>query len=328
MKREQLLEIICAASIAPSVHNIQPVRWKIDGENLILCCDHSIKLTYGDPTFRDINLSIGIALEGVSIAASLYGYSIHVEDVQSIKSSDKIKDYFIIHFEPGTKADPLADFVHQRVSWRGKFVKANQKENRLTAKLKSESCTIFDTPDQLDKLGKLADDSSYYFIEQDDFRAELLSWMRLSKNHPQWFDDGLNAHALQMSWLQALGASCVLGPAFKPLKSIGLAKFLVSEASRFYNATAVAVLHRPFKESLHNNGRHFYRHWLEIEKAGFKAQVIASLVDCEISRDIIREIGNISQDQNLVTVFLLGKPPENAIQFKRARLPIEDILIS
>lgn len=328
MKREQLLEIIREVSITPSVHNIQPVRWKIDGENLILCCDHSIKLTYGDPTCRDINLSIGIALEGVSIAASSFGYSIYVEDVQSIKNSDKIKDYFIIYFKPGAKADPLADFVHQRVSWRGKFVKANQKESSFAAKLKSESCTILDTPEQLDKLGKLADDSSYHFIEQDGFRAELLSWMRLSRNHPQWFDDGLNADALQMSWLEAFGASCVLGPAFKLLKSIGLAKLLVSDASRFYNATAVAVLHRPFKESIHNNGRHFYRLWLEIEKAGFKAQVVASLVDYEISRDIIREIGNISQDQNLVTIFLLGKPSENATQFKRARLSLEDILIN
>ncbi len=328
MKREQLLDIIREASIAPSVHNIQPIRWKLDKENIILCRDHSIKLIYGDPTCRDINLSIGIALEGVSIAASLHGYSIRVEDAQSTNSSDNIKPCLIIYFEPGAKKDPLADYVQKRTSWRGKFVKTNHSENGLAAKLKNESCAIFNTSYQLEKLGNLADVSSYHFMEQDDFRTELLSWMRLRKNHPRWFVDGLNAHALKMSWLEAIGASFVLGPAFKTLKCMRLAKPLVSETSRFQNATALALLHRPVNETTQNNGRYFYRLWLEIERSGFKAQVIASLVDYEKSLNIIHEMANIPKDRTIVTAFLLGKPPENAIQFERARLPLDDILIN
>ena len=75
-----------------------------------------------------------------------------------------------------------------------------------------------------------------YFLRDDAHRAELIEWLRLSRAHPRYQRDGLNAEAMQLSGVEAFGAGLVLGPLFRPLDRVGLAAPLVRETGKTASA--------------------------------------------------------------------------------------------
>src|SRR5688572_11374328 len=72
--------LVAEASLAPSVHNVQPARWRFTGGGLILFEDRSRRLAAGDPTGRDSATSLGAAAEGMAIALSRHGLRLEDRD--------------------------------------------------------------------------------------------------------------------------------------------------------------------------------------------------------------------------------------------------------
>lgn len=60
---------------APSVHNVQPWRWRIGGRSIHLYLDPARTLTVADPDQRDLVLSCGAALHHLRIACAALGWS-------------------------------------------------------------------------------------------------------------------------------------------------------------------------------------------------------------------------------------------------------------
>ncbi|MGY4103096.1 Acg family FMN-binding oxidoreductase [Nocardia sp. R16R-3T] len=60
---------------APSVHNVQPWRWRIGGRSIHLYLDPARTLTVTDPDQRDLVLSCGAALHHLRIAFAALGWS-------------------------------------------------------------------------------------------------------------------------------------------------------------------------------------------------------------------------------------------------------------
>jgi len=81
-----------------------------------------------------------------------------------------------------------------------------------------------------------ADQAELFFVRHDDYRRELLDWMRLSQNHPRYLWDGLNREALAMNAAEATAARFVLGPLFAPLDRFGLAAPLLSDRAKTASA--------------------------------------------------------------------------------------------
>ncbi|OBH30217.1 NAD(P)H nitroreductase [Mycobacterium sp. E342] len=66
--------VLSLASRAPSVHNTQPWRWRVDAASLHLYSDASRQLPNTDPDGRDLMLSCGAALHHCVVALAAVGW--------------------------------------------------------------------------------------------------------------------------------------------------------------------------------------------------------------------------------------------------------------
>lgn len=68
------LRIAEAALRAPSIHNTQPWRWRVDANRVDLYADRARQLTAADPVGRNLAISCGAALHQAAVAARAYGW--------------------------------------------------------------------------------------------------------------------------------------------------------------------------------------------------------------------------------------------------------------
>src|SRR3954471_6917730 len=68
LSRETLEGLVHEAARAPSVHNVQPARWRFEpGGDVVLFRALDRTLPVADPTGHDVQASLGAALEGMAI---------------------------------------------------------------------------------------------------------------------------------------------------------------------------------------------------------------------------------------------------------------------
>ena len=82
--RDEQMAILAEVSRAPSVHNVQPARWRFENDGVTLLQDRSRRLPASDPTGRDVEASLGASFEGMVLALSRLGLGLseplHVAD--------------------------------------------------------------------------------------------------------------------------------------------------------------------------------------------------------------------------------------------------------
>lgn len=326
MNRDTLIGFVSEAALAPSVHNVQPARWGVEEEALVLYEDLDRRLPACDPSGSDAAMSLGAAVEGVAIAASRQGLSIRCEQENLPEGNPRLRPVARVVFETGAAEDPLSAFVATRQSWRGTFGPHGQADQAVLQSVSGEDCHVFTGTAQMKELADLVDTASFGFVRDPHFRRELLTWMRLSRRHGRWAKDGLNAKAMNLSVVEAAGAGLVLGPAFNLLDKLSVADKVLAETAKTRSAAGILLLHRSKAESPFDNGRAFYRLWLRIEAQGFAAAVIAALADDpEAVKQLAGEAG-LSPDRRIVSAFRVGRRPDDG-QYPRARRPLEELLV-
>ena len=318
---ETFRHLVAEASLAPSTHNTQPTRWRLTAEGRVqVLVDVTRRLPVGDPTDHDLNMSQGCAVEGFCLAASQRGLSVAVR-----QDEDGVAQLTLIE---GGEADALAPYVQQRRTYRGRFEQSASSQTALACVIAAcPDVVVVDQQDRIAALAALYDEASLRWFRNAPYRAELLSWMRLSRSHPDWARDGLNAEAMEMSGFEAAGAGLVLRPGvFETLDHVGLAKALVAEAAVVRSAAAIALFHRPVDEPPFETGRRFHRVWLEFTRAGLSAAPMAVLADDPEARDAIQRDFAIGPDRRLITGFRLGFAPVRALAPK-PRLPLDQLIV-
>ena len=321
-------ELVGEVSLSPSVHNVQPARWRFGDDGAILFEDTTRRIPAGDPTGRDTRTSLGSAIEGLSLALSARGLGLEGTALPGTSDlPDHIRPVAAFRFARGAATDPLAVVRTQRYSHRGGFAKVAAADRDAASALASDDIAVIGDADALKRVGRIYDAASLRFFRDDAFRAELVSWMRLSPGHPRWALDGLNAEAMALSGIEATGASLVLGPnAFPLLDRIGLAAPLTAESAKVTGACAVLVLHRPQAEDGLETGRAFHRAWLRFTAAGFVGAVMAALADDDDARNELARTIGLPAGRRIVTTFRIGRG-NGGPQPKRARLDPADLLI-
>lgn len=317
--------LIAEAALAPSVHNVQPARWRSIGDDgVALFEDLRCRLTIGDPRANDAGISLGAAAEGMRLAASRHGLTL----VPAAPPADEpdlrgIAGWYLVQ---GGRADPLADAVDARRSWRGAFVKTTLMDRSVAAALVAEDAAVLTDAAVLRHVATRYDAASYRFLRDDAFRAELRGWMRLDRRHPRWDADGLNAEAMAMNGLEAQGAKLVLGPAFRLLDRIGLGRPLLAEGAKIAKAAGLVLFHRPRYEAPFDSGAAFYRLWLRIEAAGFGGAVLAALADDRAVAAELAQAAGLGDDRRIVSAFRIGRRPAGAGS-GRARRPMAEVMV-
>ncbi|WP_377844819.1 hypothetical protein [Bosea sp. UC22_33] len=321
-------DVIAEASLAPSVHNIQPTRWRLVAADTVLLLEDGQRcLPAADPAGHDVRLSHGAALEGLSLACGRHG--LRIGQVELHDRLDEISGLRVIArltLATGGVEDPLASAVAGRSTWRGRFLPANVELRDSLQKLAAAPDLLVVLPGSaVAEIAGLADRAGFHFLCEDAHRRELLAWMRLSRRHPRYDRDGLNAEAMALGSAEAIAASLVLGPLFPLLKRLGLAEPLTQERAKTASG-AIALFHRPEGEDPLETGRAFYRAWLAMAARGLGACPISVLADWPVSNAALIQRHPLPAGRRLVNVFRLGRVPPGA-GAARARLPLGELIV-
>jgi nitroreductase len=328
LSMDLLRELVAEARLAPSVHNVQPTRWRLQGGRLLLLGDPSRAIPVADPAGRDWRLSHGAHFEGLWLALAARGARLAepqmLAEPQTPNGLVPIAACHVI----ANAVEPPQEPVRDRMSWRGAFKPVDAETQAGLARFAAErnDCTLVTGRNDISDIAHLADRAALHFLRDTQHRAELLEWLRLSRAHPRYQRDGLNADAMQLSRIEAFGAGLVLGPLFRPLDRIGLAAPLVRETAKTTSAAAIVLFHRPAGEDAFESGRAFYRAWLAMERSGLKGCPMSILADWDQSRAALARRFAVPPDQHIVSVFRIGRPngvPGSA----RARLPVDELIV-
>src|SRR2546423_300252 len=87
---ERLHSAVELAVRAPSVHNTQPWRWRIDSNTVELFADRSRQLPATDPEGRDLLLSCGAALHHLQVALSAVALACSVQYLPDPENRDHL----------------------------------------------------------------------------------------------------------------------------------------------------------------------------------------------------------------------------------------------
>ncbi|AUC93038.1 hypothetical protein CWS35_00765 [Bradyrhizobium sp. SK17] len=323
-----LRELVAEARLAPSVHNIQPTRWRLlDDGRLALVDDTGVRAPVADPAGHDVLVSHGAALEGMSLALNRRGFAITAMTTIEQPLSPQFSALCSFAIRQGTTPDPLAEHVARRMSWRGKFLAAPDDAAALAQRaIARDDVICIGHRGTLADIADWADQAEFSFVRGDEYRAELLAWMRLSPADPRYLLDGLNRDALAMNAIEGSAARFVLGRLFRPLDRLGIAASLLADRAKTASASAVLLFCRPVGEDPLTTGRHFYRVWLEIDRAGFAACPISALADHPGCNERLRKLGEIGRDLRLVNVFRVGRPSK-PVKPRHFRLPVDRLIV-
>ena len=319
--------MVAEANLAPNVHNTQPTRWRLEADGSITVLEDTLRrLIVGDPSGRDADVSHGAAIEGFALAASRQGLGVIVEPLQGPPVAD-LRPVARLSLVAGGAPDVLAHSVQLRRTYRGAFTSAHTVKT-LGPLESADDVILLRKKDEIAHIAALNDAATLRCYRHAPFRAELLSWMRLSRSHPLWDVDGLNAEALEMSRFIAGGAGLVMARGvFEVIDSIGMAAPLVAEAPIVRTAEAIALFHRPETEAPLVTGRRFYRFLLEVTALGLSAAPMAVLADDVQAASEVRLRFGLPLDRRRITAFRLGLAPHRDMKSK-PRLPADALIVA
>ena len=328
--------LVREAALAPSVHNVQPARWRFGPDGWLMCY-HAMErvLPEADPTGHDVRLSLGAAIEGMAIASSRMRCHLHVVALGEKVSDqewasrlgpppDAMQPAAMLRIVPGREdEDALASATENRRSWRGQF---SGDASAQVASLRHEDLFV-SAREHLARVADWQDTATWHFEQGPAYHAELWRWLRLSPNHPDWARDGLNAEALVLSPLERRVAAVLLRPrVFSALARIGVARALVSEKAAIRSASGLLVFAPPASLDDWTVGRRFYRAWLTATRAGLALAPMSALADWSDTRGKIAGLARVPADRRVVNVFRAGPAPATTNP-GRARLDVDELLV-
>lgn len=326
---DQVRGWVAQAARAPSAHNVQPARWRLHEGRLELWEDTGRWLPAGDPSGRDAGIALGMAWEGLVLAAGAEGWSLGdpVLDSAAYPPAPGPRRRATAGFEPGGRADPLAAFVSRRHCCRRELRAATTDERtKLEAVFAAHPGIAFSASGAaLDGFAVAQQAASIDLLRDRAVGAELYSWLRLSRRHPQVARDGLDAACLELGPIEALGGQVLMRASIASLlANLGLGGLLVDEATKVRSATAIAVLGVPAGVGDFEAGRRWYRFWLALAGAGFAAVPMSALVDTPGGRAALAALQPLPEGWRAINVTRIGPAPETLPV--SARLPVDDLM--
>lgn len=322
MQQSEFAWLVLRAGLAPSVHNIQPARWRLQGDGALLAADLSVGLGHGDPLGLDAGLSCGAALEAMVIALSDKGLAAHTTDLWAENDCHTVPSHRVaahIRWSDGGMPDVLSGSLDTRFTHRGTFA-----DGPVPPFDRGDAVLLTDPKDKA-WLAARHDWAGLQIMRDAAFRAELLGWMRFNRSHPRYAHDGLGRDAIRLSAFTALAAKFALGPLWPLLDRLGLTPALTAEAAATQSAQVLACFHRPIDESPVTSGRAYLRMCLEATQHRMAGWPMAALSDHPLTRAEVCARYNIGPDRRLVQVIRFGLP--GADPPPRARRPVAEVLL-
>jgi hypothetical protein len=174
---ELIAFLIRFAVLAPSSHNTQPWRFRVQNDTLELYTDPDRKLGVADPQDRELYMSIGAALENISRAAESIQRAIKIEYVLA---GDLVARIVFVG-SAGSRAD-YREAMIQRRSTRLPFSLEPLPED-LVKTLSSigrggTKTLVFEKRAEIESIARISSEASGRALSNPVFRHELVKWVR------------------------------------------------------------------------------------------------------------------------------------------------------
>jgi hypothetical protein len=300
---------------APSAHNTQPWMLAYEPEQIHLRFDPRRQLEAGDPTRRDLLLSLGAFVEAVLVTASAEGIAL------DFASEVDVEARRVGVFTEGTHAYETrfrpVDLERRRTS-RLTYASERLSEGELAA-----ARSQLRPDEELHELGardivELFTAADRWMYEAPLVVDELRSWLRLSKRDPRYEQDGLTYECLALSRVEALALGCLLRKrVYRFVRMLGLHRVFTASAKSVLEADGsvlVLVGAADGFEELLLSGRSLLRVWLELSIAGCYTHPLSQIIDCSSTADGLARRLALEPGRRLLSVFRAGRsePPQQS----------------
>ena len=278
---------------APSAHNTQP--WLLDyaPDRVELGFDPARELPAGDPTRRDLLLSLGALVEAVLIVATEAEVPLSFEPAVDMAATR------VGVFVPANSpyATPFtSDDLERRQTSRLRYEPARLGEDDLAAARAALGSGAALHELEARGLVDLYVAADRHLYDTPRVVEELRSWLRLSPRHPRYAQDGLSYECLALPRPGAALLGLLLRPGVYTFVRAARIHRLFTVATRSLPDREGSVLvltgeaHEP--EQVLAHGRALHRVWLELARRGLYTHPLSQILDDErTKRELAARIG-------------------------------------
>ena len=287
--QNECLELVKAATLAPSADNNQPWRFVVDNNRIIALLDRHRALPSDVDSMFDL-LSMGAALENMRIAAAQFGYCTQIKPLpKGVTGSygPETESVAMLQFSRGAEPDPLFDVVAGRHTCRKLYAKRPPDAESLTKvtraidQFSGVELEWVTSRRDICACAKLIAVGDLVRLEAKEFHAELFRQLRFSAAQVEQTRDGLDVRTLElppggtsmlkclrswnrMRWIHRLRLGWMLAvPTWRSVRHSGAIGILSVDQS-----DTAAFL---------QGGRAFERLWLTVNDEGLSLQPLGSL---------------------------------------------------
>jgi hypothetical protein len=266
---------------APSAHNTQPWRLAYHTGRIEVRWDPADWLRAGDPTGRDLRLSLGCFVETCLVVASGAGLRLRF-DLDYSPTAHRIG---WLRPDPEPYQTPFtADTVRDRATHRGAYRAGPDEQTLATVDALARAGGGAVHP--VDPTGLVARADRWLYAEPEVVR-ELRGWLRLSPRHPRYAMDGLTDRCLLLSRAEAAVLRAALA-GYPVLRRLGLPRLLAAASGdplrrggQVVALTGPPGLDEPGEVEF---GRVLLRIWLTLTAAGLASHPLSQLIDAPTTR--------------------------------------------
>lgn len=340
---------------ASSAHNTQPWLVRSRGSDTLELGWHADRvLQVGDPTRRDLMLSLGCVAEALSITASELGFAASVQWevdraarhagrmtlAQSAMSGETLPGHAPRVETPGetsTSRTGAADVVftvaelRARRTARGPYAEPAIDATVVRGIARDAGLPgggsmsgDDDSPDEVNLtiLPAALVEQALGLADRWTFdgpaTGELRAWLRLDPQHPRYHLDGLSDKALELARWEAIGLGLALRPGpLAVLRTTRLTTALAA-ASTARPRGAVVALTAPAgldDDATCDLGRQLLRVWLVAARHGLSTHPLSQLLDCPESAALVA--GHFGSGRSAYAVFRAGRPETAPVRSAR-----------
>jgi hypothetical protein len=301
---------------APSAHNTQPWILEYGPDRVELHFDPARALPAGDPTRRDLLLSLGALAEAVLIAASSVGIAVEFEP--AFEAETKRVGTFRRAGSPYTTPFTSDDLALRQTS-RAEYTGGRLTGDDLAAARSQVAgdAELRELPTR--ELVDLDVAAERHLYESPAVVEELRSWLRLSRRHPRYELDGLSYECLGLAQVEATAVALLLRrPVYRVVRLLRLhRRFTAATTSLLERDGSALVLEGAAEtpEEVLSHGRSLLRAWLALARRGLYTHPLSQILDYQATeRELSARVG-AAAEHRLLCVFRAGRsepPPRSS----------------
>ncbi len=317
-KKGTIEDIVAYGLLAPSSHNSQPWKFKVEGNIIKIVPDYARSLPYSDRFNRELFISLGCVWANCEVAAKHFGYSVKSE----VLPEDEIEDVAIkITCTKGKsgKNDELFTAITERKTNRFPHTDEKLSKSIISACSgqkfdKNMSVHIITNSEQIKAAADIAADVAGFVFADPVFKKELQEWLRpvstKEKDGIALFDAGVPAKITEMI--------------VKNITQADPKEEAERDRKTVQSSTGLFVLTAPddSKESWLRAGRAVEYCWLTLTNFGISVAPMGGFVEHPIANQQLMKLLKTKKHPLFFARIGYAKEPTHV----SPRRPLEDVL--